>query len=137
MELGGWYVSCNGRGIVLADKTARTGWGTSFLPHFVSKYRGFVGLVLFLAEDPERLPWTTTKTDINQESPIYQRALSRMATTAKPVLAFLDSLYASSEVEAEQARSAAAALGSRLDHSHQMTMAARVTAAAKLAASLS
>jgi hypothetical protein len=29
------------------------------------------------------------------------------------------------------------ALGSRLDHSHQMTMAARVTAAAKLVASLS
>jgi tRNA G18 (ribose-2'-O)-methylase SpoU len=29
------------------------------------------------------------------------------------------------------------ALGSRLNHSHQMTMAARVTAAAKLAASLS
>jgi hypothetical protein len=29
------------------------------------------------------------------------------------------------------------ALGSRLNHSHQMTIAARVTAAAKLAASLS
>jgi hypothetical protein len=69
--------------------------------------------VLFLAEDPERLPWTTTKTDINQESPVYQRALSRMATTAKPILGFLDSLYASSEVEADQARNAAANFESR------------------------
>jgi hypothetical protein len=112
-EVGGWYILCNGRGIVLADKTPRTGWGTSFLPSFVSKYRGFIGLVLFLAEDPERLPWTTTKTDINQESPVYQRALSRMATTAKPILGFLDSLYASSEVEADQARNAAANFESR------------------------
>ena len=111
-DAAGWYILCNGRAVLLADKTEKTGWGTN-MGSFVSKFRGFIGMVLFLAEDPERLPWTTTKTGLNQESPVYQNALSRMSVAARPVLNFLNSLYGSSEVEADKARNAAAALEAR------------------------
>jgi hypothetical protein len=108
-EEAGWYVLCNGRTVVAADKTQRTGWG-ALLPNFVSKYRAFRGIVNFLAEDPEVLPWTTTKTDINQESVIYQQTLPRMVATARPVLDYLNSLYPSNEVDATGARAAASSL---------------------------
>lgn len=111
-EDAGWFLLCNGRTVVSADKTLRTGWGGR-MPIFVSKFRAFRGIVNFLAENPEVLPWTTTKTDINQESPIYQAALPRMASTARPVLRYLDSLYSTNEVEADNARAAASALTSR------------------------
>ena len=54
-ELAGWYVLCNGRVVVSADKTDLTGWGVG-LPAFHSKYRGFAGVALFVSEDPDRLP---------------------------------------------------------------------------------
>jgi Histidine kinase-, DNA gyrase B-, and HSP90-like ATPase len=108
-EEAGWYILCNGRTVVAADKTQRTGWGAQ-LPNFVSKFRAFRGIVNFLAEDPEVLPWTTTKTDINQESVIYQKTLPRMVSTARPVLDYLNSLYPSNEVDATAARAAASSL---------------------------
>jgi Histidine kinase-, DNA gyrase B-, and HSP90-like ATPase len=111
-ETGGWYILCNGRTVVAADKTTRTGWG-DLMPMFVSKYRAFRGIVNFLAEDPERLPWTTTKTDVNQESAVYQQALPRMSTTARPVLAYLNSVYSASEVDTAPARAAAEVLTTR------------------------
>jgi len=40
----GWYVFCNGRMVLEADKTRDTGWGT-LLPVFHSKYNHFVGFV--------------------------------------------------------------------------------------------
>jgi hypothetical protein len=111
-ENAGWFLLCNGRTVVAADKTTRTGWGGR-MPTSVSKFRAFRGIVNFLAENPEVLPWTTTKTDINQESAVYQTTLPRMASTARPVLAYLNSLYSTNEVEADNARAAATTLASR------------------------
>jgi hypothetical protein len=108
-ETGGWYILCNGRTVVAADKTVRTGWG-GLMPTFVSKFRAFKGIVNFLAEDPERLPWTTTKTDVNQESVVYQKTLPRMNATARPVLNYLNSLYSTNDVDSVPARAAAASL---------------------------
>jgi hypothetical protein len=83
------------------------------MPTFVSKFRAFKGIVHLLAEDPERLPWTTTKTDVNQESIVYQKALPRMNTTARPVLNYLNSLYSSNDVDSAPARAAAGSLTAR------------------------
>jgi hypothetical protein len=83
------------------------------MPMFVSKYRAFRGIVNFLAEDPERLPWTTTKTDVNQESVVYQQTLPRMSATARPVLTYLNSLYPSNEVDTAPGRAAAESLTAR------------------------
>lgn len=98
-EQAGWYVACNGRLVVAADKTVLTGWGTGALPAFHSKYRGFVGLALFEADDPFRLPWKTTKRGLNEEARVYQKARNQMNATARPILSFLDSMYTSEPAE--------------------------------------
>ena len=108
----GWYIFCNGRAVVFADRTRLTGWERG-LPQFVSKFRGFRGIVFFFSEKPELLPWTTTKTDINEESVVFQRALNMMYTAARPVLRFLSSLYSDDEVEAQPAKAAAEAVRSK------------------------
>lgn len=98
LDRAGWYVLCNGRTVVFADKSEHTGWGVG-LPQFVSKYRGFVGVVFLFSEDPESLPWTTTKRGLNLESRLYQRVRNRMAVLARPVVTFLNNMYPSGDVE--------------------------------------
>lgn len=92
----GWYIFCNGRMVLEADKTYRTGWG-DLLPQFHSKYNHFVGFVFFRSRHVDRLPWTTTKEGVEQDSPIYQRALSEMALNAMPLLKFVNRFYPSDE----------------------------------------
>ncbi len=105
----GWYVACNGRLVVSADKTELTGWGIG-VGTFVPKYRGFVGLVFFYSKDPLSLPWTTTKRGLNQESLVFQRTRTRMAAIARPVMRFLDDMYSSEEREREPQRQVASGM---------------------------
>lgn len=91
-EKAGWYVACNGRMVLFADKTELSGWGSLFSA-FVSKYRGFVGVAFFLSDDPLKLPWTTTKRGINRESEIFLAARNEMLALSRPVLRFLDQMY--------------------------------------------
>ena len=46
-ERAGWYVFCNNRAVLAADKSEVTGWGTAGLPKYHSKYNGFIGLLFF------------------------------------------------------------------------------------------
>ena len=94
----GWYVLCNGRVVVSADKDKLTGWG-SVGPAFQPKHRGFVGVAFFFSDDPTTLPWTTTKRGLNAESRVYQLARKEMTSIARPVLSFLDSMYPSEDLE--------------------------------------
>lgn len=96
----GWYVICNGRVVVFADKTQLTGWGAR-LPTFQPKHRGFIGIALFVSEDPEVLPWTTTKQGINAESAVFQNVREVMTADARPVIRFLDQRYAKVPVSSE------------------------------------
>ncbi len=89
----GWYIFCNGRMVVEADKTALTGWGES-LPQFHTKYNHFLGIVYFRSSNLLSLPWTTTKDGVNRESAVYQQALARMGVLAKPILDFYNEIYA-------------------------------------------
>ena len=106
-EDAGWYVACNGRLVLTADKNEETGWGTG-MPIFVPKYRGFVGVVFFSSDKPLSLPWKTTKQGVNLESLVYQRTLTRMAIVSRPVITFLNSMFSSKESEKEPQRIAAA-----------------------------
>jgi hypothetical protein len=102
-EQAGWYVLCNGRVVVAADKTELTGWGLAG-PQYVSKYRGFVGIAFFFSRNPGALPWTTTKRGLNQESLVYQVARREMTQVARPVLTFLNNMYPSEPAEEVQER---------------------------------
>lgn len=109
----GWYVICNGRVVVSADKSELTGWGTKSLPQFHSKYRAFVGVAFFFSEHPAALPWTTTKRGINRDSVVFQQAQPRMALAARQVLAFLNRLYPGELSEAPAERATAASVTQR------------------------
>lgn len=91
-ETAGWFVFCNGRTVLYADKTQLTGWG-ALLPAFQPKHRPFIGLVFFVSADPEELPWTTTKASVNQESLIWQEAKRNMAALGREIVGFLDRRY--------------------------------------------
>jgi hypothetical protein len=99
-ERAGWYVLCNGRVVVAADKTDLTGWNVG-LPGFHSKYKGFVGVVIFRSKDPLSLPWTTTKRGLNRESPIYQDVKREMILLARPIITFLNNMYRSDSMAEE------------------------------------
>lgn len=97
----GWFVLCNGRRVVGADKTDLTGWGGHGLPIFQPKHRPFLGMVMFVSDDPDSLPWTTTKSSINVDSIAWQRAKREMANTARAVVTFLDRRYTESGTEVD------------------------------------
>jgi hypothetical protein len=88
----GWYVFCNGRMVVEANRTNLTGWGDNF-PVYHNKYNHFVGYVYFRSKDIDRLPWTTTKRSVDFESPVYQCALAQMQILGRPITNFLNKMY--------------------------------------------
>lgn len=89
----GWFVFCNGRAVISADKTSLTGWSGAGLPIFQPKHRPFLGTVFFVSEDAEELPWTTTKSSINEDSAIWQAAKRHMVSVGRVVVTFLDQRY--------------------------------------------
>jgi hypothetical protein len=114
----GWYVICNGRAVLTADKNEITGWGISPMPMYHTQFGGFIGLVFFESADPMKMPWTTTKRSLNRESGIYLRTRGRMGAAARPVLSFMRSKYASdldaSPIEREIARNTVGATPAQL-----------------------
>lgn len=96
----GWFVFCNFRTVLYADKTPLTGWGGA-LPSFQPKHRPFLGIVSFISANPEALPWTTTKGSINEDNMAWQEAALRMAAVAKPIIRFLDTRYTSEGTDVE------------------------------------
>lgn len=73
LEDAGWYVICNGRQIVRADKTALTGWGSEIeggvaTPKAHGQFARFRGYVFFESDDAQSLPWNTQKSGVDTDS---------------------------------------------------------------------
>ena len=79
----GWYVVCNGRIVLSADKTTVSGWGTDAWPQWHRQYSGFIGIILFTAANAAALPMTTTKRSVDQSSEIYRRARPHMRSASR------------------------------------------------------
>lgn len=84
----GWYVACNGRIVLAADKTTVSGWGTPNWPQWHRQYSGFIGVVLFTAANAAELPLTTTKRSVDASSGVYLRARRRMRDISKEWIAY-------------------------------------------------
>ena len=97
----GWFVLCNGRTVISANKSNLTGWGGHGLPIFQPKHRPFLGIAIFVSDNPESLPWTTTKSSINEDSIAWQRAKREMVNTARAIVNFLDRRYTESGTEVD------------------------------------
>lgn len=103
----GWYVACNGRIVLVADKTEISGWGTNDWPQWHSQYSGFIGIILFTAPKATSLPLTTTKRSVDISSEIFRRARPRMREVSKQWIAYTNARKQALE-EAKQKEAAAA-----------------------------
>ena len=99
----GWYLYCNGRMILEANQDEVTGWGDGGgkgIPKFHNQFARFRGYAFFDSDDPTSLPWNTTKTGVNQDSPGYQAVRLEMVAMMRPVFDFLNKLDKEKEEEA-------------------------------------
>lgn len=85
----GWYIYCNDRLVLEADKTETTGWGISPVPKWHIDYVMFRGIVFMDADETINLPLTTTKKGIDTTSDIYKSVLSYMREATSNVIPFL------------------------------------------------
>lgn len=95
----GWYVVCNGRVVIEADRRNATGWGlieeqsnSIVIPSFHNQFARFRGIAYFDSDDSSRVPWNTTKTDVDQDNPVWQQSFGRMMEMMRPVITFLNDL---------------------------------------------
>ena len=84
----GWYVICNGRVVLAADKTEVSGWGSREWPKWHPQYAGFVGLIVFSAKDTLDLPLTTTKRSVDQASGVFRRARPKLREISKTWISY-------------------------------------------------
>lgn len=92
---GGWYIFCNDRLIVGPDTTETTGWGIDSprkIPRYHTQFDRFRGYVFFEADDPQYLPWNTTKNDLDEDSPRYKTVRQQMILLMRTVINFLNAL---------------------------------------------
>lgn len=100
----GWYVFCNGRCILEADQEATTGWGEITdegvgAPKYHGQFARFRGYAFLDSDDSSILPWNTTKTGLDLESPAYRRLLGRLIEITRPVIDFLNNLDSEKDLE--------------------------------------
>ena len=87
----GWYIYCNGRMVLDADRTRTTGWGEPrMMPRYHNQYSRFRGAVFFDSVDSKLLPWNTTKDGVDESVPVYVEAYGLMLTVMRQVIRFLD-----------------------------------------------
>jgi Histidine kinase-, DNA gyrase B-, and HSP90-like ATPase len=108
LSQAGWYIFCNGRMVLRADKTTNTGWGIKGIDKGISaqtsipknqgtpaahnQFAHFRGFVFFESEDTTLLPWNTAKSGIDAEAPIYQITKLEMIAALREVIDFLNRL---------------------------------------------
>ncbi len=81
----GWYIYCNGRLVVYADKTSLTGWGDG-IKQFHNDVAEFRGYVYFESNDLLALPWNTTKTGVDSSNRLYIIAREKMIEATDQIL---------------------------------------------------
>lgn len=100
-EDGGWYIFCNDRLVLGPDTTELTGWKGGRgragaegkeLPKYHDQYFRFRGYVFFNADDSSNLPWTTSKTGIDKDSPAFSFVRTKMIELAKQVKPLMDDM---------------------------------------------
>lgn len=99
----GWYIYCNGRQVLKADKTKLTGWGSAAsevtVPQSHTQFDRFRGYVYFESKNASLLPWNTTKSGINENSEVYQSVRLEMILALRQVVDFLNQLDKENDTE--------------------------------------
>lgn len=106
LKEAGWYIICNGRQVLGADKTQLTGWDTKLesnqgqaTPGAHGQFSRFRGYAVFESDNAKALPWNTSKSGVDTESKVYQSARLEMANALRQVVDFLNELDAERDSE--------------------------------------
>jgi len=94
-DKAGWYVYCNNREILSADKSSLTTWKDDKDVDGIkyhNDYATFRGFIFFTSVFPEFLPWNTSKTGIDGSSQIYKEARPHMIDAFKVITSELKKL---------------------------------------------
>jgi hypothetical protein len=75
-SLAGWYLVCNGRMLLFADRTRLTGWGVE-VADYHPQYRRFRGYV-YLTGPSAAMPWNTAKTTVDEDSSVWRAVRSEI-----------------------------------------------------------
>lgn len=109
----GWYIICNSRLIVGADKSELTGWATELdasqggsTPAAHGQFSRFRGYAVFESDNAKVLPWNTAKSNVDVESKAYQAGRMEMAQALRQVVDFLNSVDAERDTESTFLRDA-------------------------------
>lgn len=87
----GWYIFCNDRLLLAGDKSAVSGWGKDNKnPSFHPQYNQFRGYAFFESNDPDKLPWNTSKNQANTESKVFRGAKPFLVNALSEVVEFLN-----------------------------------------------
>ena len=70
-EQSGISVICNDQLVLLNDTSMRTGWGDGAVPKYHPQFRGIAGFIIFSTNDPQKLPISTTKRDLDVGAEVY------------------------------------------------------------------
>lgn len=87
-SLSGWYIYCNDRLVLEADKSEITGWGTAGIPRWHIDFVMFRGVVFLDSNETINLPLTTTKKGIDATSDIYKTVLVFMREAMLNIIPF-------------------------------------------------
>lgn len=104
----GWYVFCNDRLLLYADKSRLTGWGVeaaAYHPQY-SRFRGYV----LLEGDSRYMPWNTTKTGVDEDSKVFREVQNEMFDALQKVQAVINRLKKERRQSDSTARPAVQAL---------------------------
>lgn len=85
----GWYVFCNDRLLLAADRSTTTGWGSAAAAYH-PQYRNFRGYVYMSADDAGLLPWNTTKTAVDRDAQVFRDVVSEMKKALVDVQAVIN-----------------------------------------------
>ena len=104
----GWYLFCNDRLILVADRTRLTGWGAG-AAYYHPQYRQFRGYAYLSASDLS-LPWNTTKTGVDRDSDVFRATQTEMQVALQSVQGALNRLKKERQQNDPDARPISAAI---------------------------
>jgi hypothetical protein len=94
-EKGGWYIFCNDRLLLGPDQSSLTGWtgkGGGGVANYHQQFWRFRGLVYFKSENSYKLPWNTSKNNIDASSSVFLFARGKMIEMMKSVITLLNAV---------------------------------------------
>jgi hypothetical protein len=107
-NLAGWYLICNGRMLLFADRSRLTGWGQE-VADYHPQYRRFRGYV-YLNGNSAAMPWNTAKTAVDEDNVIWRQVRSYIVDALRDARTIMNRIKTEVQENEEAARPITVAL---------------------------